>query len=75
MWVKYLTGRCLLGAGALGDGLDALKNSSLALPGVDGGPLVNPSPAMGLKMLLAKGLMALEVLPVTGWTCFCNSHT
>lgn len=27
-------------------------------------------------MLLAKGfmmLMALEVLPVAGWTCFCNS--
>lgn len=51
--MKYLVGTCLLGAGLLGDGLDALKNSSLGLPADDGGPLVNPSPAMGLKMLLA----------------------
>lgn len=78
MWVKYLVGRCLPGAGLLGDGLAALRNSGLGLPGGDGGPLVNLSPAMGLKMLLAKGfmiLMALEVLPVAGWTCFCNSYT
>ena len=82
----------LLGAGVLGDSLGSLRDgvlgqltgqeepdSSLDLPGGDGGPLVvvGQTAILGrdtLEQIIDKGVhdrhMALEETPVSGWTCF-----